>query len=161
MGRLSSGEYGGRMRTPAERSKALTEGCRTVVCFKLPGSSSAPSASRENVGRGGRTQNCGKKNGSEEVLPGHSGRGKLASLLGVGAPGGLGLEARWRPPHPPIPTEKPLLRALRGGGCHFEFLCWAGSPRQVRPPQNATERTLSSPGQWRGPGGEHAGTISI
>lgn len=42
------------------------------------------------------------KNGSEEVLPGHSGRGKLASLLGVGVPWGLGHETRQRPPHPPV-----------------------------------------------------------
>jgi hypothetical protein len=87
LGRLSSREHGGRMRTPAERSKTQTPGCQTVVACKFPCYFSALGASRENIGRGGRMQNCFKKKKKKEeakkFFQGMHARGKLAWSSGA------------------------------------------------------------------------------
>lgn len=91
------------MRTPAERSKArsaeLLCGLNSLIIVltseRLTGEcrSWQPNA---------KLFLKKKKNGTEEVLPEHSGSGKLASLLEVGVPRRLGPETRQRPTHLPI-----------------------------------------------------------
>lgn len=161
LGRLSSGEHGGRMRTPAERSKALTAGCRTVVRFKLPRYSSAPSASRENVGRGGRTRNCEKKKKkTENFFQGILGVGSWRAFWGLGLPGDLDLKpAGGRPTL--LSRLKTSAAALRVGYAILRSRAGSGVHSKSEPLKMPMSGHFSPAGQWQGPRGEHAGTISM
>lgn len=137
------------MRTPAERSKALTAGCRTVVWFQLPCYSSARSASRENVGRGGRAQNCLKKKNKKRKRRSSS-RAYWAwevgeSSGGWGSRGGgrLGPETHSRPPLPPVPTEIVSPGPSGVGDAILSFVTVSGSPSTFES-RNAKEWTLFS-----------------
>ena len=154
-GRLSGQEHGGRMRTPAERSKALTAGCRTVVWFQLPCYSSARSASRENVGRGGRAQNCLKKKKKTEAkkfFQGILGVGSWRVFWGLGFPGwgGLGPETHSRPPRPPVPTEIVSPGPSGVGDAILSFVTVSGSPSTFES-RNAKEWTPFSSRTMAGP----------